>query len=67
MEGGWSGGRAEQAEREERAGMRFRPLKSFDRVCLAPGREDGAMEPLGAMELGGMGPWGAGRGLGGAL
>ena len=27
MEGGWSGGRAEQAER---AGMRWSPLKSFD-------------------------------------
>ena len=29
MEGGWSGGRAEQAER---AGMHWSPLKSFDWV-----------------------------------
>ena len=32
MEGGWSGGRAEQAERAERAGMHWGPLKSFDWV-----------------------------------
>ena len=32
MEGGWSGGRAEQAERAERAGMHWGPLKSFDKV-----------------------------------
>ena len=36
MEGGWSGGRAEQAERAERAGMHWSPLKSFD--CRAWGR-----------------------------
>ena len=42
MEGRWSGGRAEQAERAERAGMHWGFLKSFDwvqrhRAAMGPG------------------------------
>ena len=65
--GGWSGGRAEQAERAERAGMHWGPLKSFDWVSRHRAWGPWAQEPQsrgpGAMEAwvhgghGGRGPW----------
>ena len=59
MEGGWSGGRAEQAERAERAERAGMHLKSFDRVYRhratgTMGHGAGALGPRMGEK---MGPW----------